>query len=162
MKLHPLLVSGLLALAPGLALAADVGRGAVLFNAECSSCHTAKAPPPGVDVKDHLKKAPAPSSRGPDLVRVVLTRPLPDVERWVKDPWAVKPETLCDSRRVTPQGLEDLMAFLASRTVPPPPPPEERARRALYQELDSRARSAGNTITWEPKKQPAGTGRKAP
>lgn len=162
MKPNLFCLAGLLALAPGLALAADVGRGSVLFNAECSSCHTAKAPPPGVDVKAHFQKTPAPASRAPDLVRVVLTRPPADVERWVLDPWSLKPDTLCDPRRVTPRGVEDLMAFLASRTTPPPPPAEERAKQALRQELESRAKRAGNTTTWEPKKKPAGTERKAP
>jgi len=157
-----LILGTALVLLPGVALAANVARGAALFNAECASCHTATPPPPGVeDVKAHLKRTPAPPSRGPDLVRVVLTRPLPDVQRWVQNPWALKPETQCDPRRVTPEALEDLMAFLASRTTPPPPPPEERARRALQEELAARAKKPRPDNDPGPKQYPPGT-RKTP
>ncbi|MCP3102475.1 hypothetical protein LZ198_26735 [Myxococcus sp. K15C18031901] len=135
--MRPLLFAGALALAPGLSLAADVVQGGAVFNATCARCHSAVRPLPGNELeggKAHLATAPPPGV-GPDLVRLLFVKSVSEVDRWVADPWAVRLDTACDTRRVTERMRADLMAFLVSRTHPAPLTPELRAQRALEQEL---------------------------
>jgi len=132
-----LILAGALTLAPTLALAADTVQGAAVFNAECARCHSANPPLPGNELdggKAHLKTKPPPGV-GPDLVRLMLVRPVAEVEKWVANPWAARPDTACDTRRVTERMRLDLMAFLVSRTRPAPPPPELVAQQELKQTL---------------------------
>ncbi len=118
------LLAALLIAAP-LASAADAGQGQVAFRQACGNCHTATQHRVG-QTRPKKRASRALPHMGPDLGVALRGSGQNAFKRWVKDPWTVQPRTACDPRLLKPGQVEDLIAFLSTRTRPEPP----RERRA--------------------------------
>jgi hypothetical protein len=92
----------------------------VAFNHACSNCHTAQQAKEGAP-KPSLRPAHALPHMGPDLGVVQRQRGAPFVRRWVKNPWAQRSDTGCDTRLLPAGDLDNLVIFLSSRARTEPP-----------------------------------------
>ena len=141
MHVIPALV--MLLLAPA-AFAADAARGEVVFNAQCSLCHEARAPEQGKSGKAKDKSSRRRRWAGPNLAEVLGRRTSDEVRSWLAGPWKQKADTSCDTRNLTPETTGELLAFLTGRSMPLPPPAEVRQRQSLEKRMAER-RSTGGT-----------------
>lgn len=96
---------------PAGASNSDVGRS--VFESNCSRCHTAE--PAGA------RKTPA--AEKDNLALWLSSHSSAELREWVKDPSAVRKETLCDTRRLKASEVSDLLSYLRGAQAPSTPAP---------------------------------------
>jgi len=123
------------------ALAANANQGAQAFTAACSRCHAATQVAAGQNAP-HADRRNARPGAGPDLTESLIASGYDRFQAWVQKPGRGREPTACDTRQLSPDQRDDLMAYLVAQVVPAQPSRKERLRSALSDE-EAKARAAG-------------------
>jgi len=107
----------LVALAPAGARAERYFRGLVLYQQDCTSCHSLGWKTPGPPEHARL-----------DLTRVIDRRNDASLRKWLEDPTREKRDTGCIHHALSSEQIDDLIRFFHIRAVDPPLPTKAKTR----------------------------------